>query len=274
MFRKKAAKLIPLDPDLPILPQDIMEWVQRARPIVEGKKRSFLAFPFWKQIYNDQANKIFVLAGRQVFKSTWLTDVLAYKATTNPGITLVYVTHDELSLSGFSNQKFRVGTLEQNPLLKLFVRGGGIGKISEVGFVNNSRVYLTTDHGGYVHVEGKSPSEVLLDEVQYQNLEFLPKLLESMSATKGKLKIVGIGGEGGSEEERIWLQTNQQEWQYDNPDWRDRLQFDDDGLIIDEYLKDILKGRWIAKSQNNSFHGYYLPQTIFSNNSTYNKRGF
>jgi len=265
MFRKKAAQLIPSEPHLPTLPKNIMSWIDKARPIVEGKKRSFLAFPFWRTIYSDDCNRIFVLAGRQVFKSTWLTDVLAHNVTTNSGVTLVYVTYDELSLSGFSNQKFRVGTLEQNPLLKLFVRGGSIGKISEVGFQNNSRIYLTTDNGGYVHVEGKSPSEVLLDEIQYHELEFLPKLLESMSATKGKLKMVGIGGEGGSEEERLWLQTDQRSWEYDNPDWREKLRFTPGiGLEMGDYLQDVLKGRWVSKKPENTlFHGYHLPQIHF-----------
>src|SRR3989304_5068370 len=237
MYRKKASRLIPHEPDLPKLPINILDWIKSARPMVEGRLRTFLSFPFWIDIYKDYANRILVMAGRQVFKSTWLTDVLAHGATTNAGATYVYVTHDELSLSGFSNQKFRISTLEQNPLLKLFVKGVGIGKISEVGFVNNSRVYLTTDQGGYIHVEGKSPQEVLLDEVQYQELEKLPKLNESMSQTKGKLKMVGIGGEGGSELERLWLETDQREWAYDDPNWRDKLRFEKGkGLIIDDYF--------------------------------------
>lgn len=265
MFRRKASHLTSSEAILPILPKNIMKWIENARPIAEGNKRSFLAFPFWKTIYYDNCDRIFLLAGRQVFKSTWLTDVLAHNATTNADVTLVYVTHDEASLSGFSNQKFRIGTLEQNPLLKLFVKGGGIGKISEIGFKNNSRIYLTTDNNGYVHVEGKSPSEVLLDEIQYQELEFLPKLLESMSATKGKLKMVGIGGEGGSEEERLWFHTDQRNWIYDDPDWREKLKFTPGkGLEIGDYLVDVLKGRWVSKNpENNLFHGYHLPQIHF-----------
>ena len=265
MFRKKASKLIPHEPDLPKLPTDFIEWTHVARPIVEGRKRTFLAFPFWIDIYKDQANRKFVLAGRQVFKSTYLADLLAYVATTMPGTTVVYVTYDEPSLSGFSNQKFRIGTLEQNPLLILYVRGGGVGRISEVGFVNNSRVYLTTDQGGFTHVEGKSPQIVVLDEAQYLELEKLPKLTESMSMTKGKLIIVGIGGEGGSELERLWLDTDQREWVYDDPNWRDKLRFEKGkGLIIDNYLKEVLKGRWIVKGKENPlFHGYHIPQYIF-----------
>src|SRR3972149_289327 len=265
MYRKKASKLIPYEPDLPKLPINILDWIKSARPIVEGKKRNFLASPFWIDIYNDPVNRLLIMAGRQVLKSTYLTDVFAFGAITSPGSTFVYVTFDELSLSGFSNQKFRIGTLEQNPMLKLYVRGGGVGKISEVGFVNNSRVYLTTDQGGYAHVEGKSPQEVLMDEVQYQDLQFLPKMQESMSHTKGKLKMVGRGGEGGSELERLWLQTDQREWMYDDPDWRDKLRFEKGkGLVIGDYLKDVLKGRWTVKGKENPiFHGYHIPQYIF-----------
>jgi len=264
MFRKKAAKLISHNPSLPELPKNISNWISTARPLVEGMRRSFLLFPFWLPIYEDTANRMFVLAGRQVFKSTWFTDILAHGATTKSGATLVYVTHDEISLSGFSNQKFRVGTMEQNPLLKMYVKGNGIGKISEIGFLNNARIYLTTDQNGYAHVEGKSPTEILLDEIQYQELEFLPKLIESMSATKGKLKMAGVGGESGSEQERIWLQTNQMEWKYEDPFWREQLQFDKNGLVIEEYLKRVLRGKWISqKPDNYLFHGYHLPQTIF-----------
>jgi hypothetical protein len=260
MFRKKAGKLIPTIPLLPILPLDITQWIQTARPIVEGKQRLFTPFPFWNDIYADTCNRIFVLASRQSHKSTWFADILAHKATTLPKSVQIYVTHDDESRSGFSNQKFRIGTLEQNPLLKSFVKGGGIGKISEIEFLNGSRIYLTTDNNGYGHVEGKSPSEILLDEFQYHDLEFLPKLFESMSSTKGKLKMAGIGGEGGSEEERLWLDTDQREWVYDDPDWRDLLQFDSSGLKIGDYLVDVLKGRWTPNGTNDLFHGYHLSQ--------------
>jgi len=49
---------------------------------------------------------------------------------------------------------------------------------------------------------------------------------------------------------------------------RDLLLFDNDGLIDDDYLEDVLKGRWIPqKPENTMYHGYHLPQTIFARNS-------
>ena len=54
------------------------------------------------------------------------------------------------------------------------------------------------------------------------------------------------------------------EWIYDDPNWRDNLQFDEKGLVIDNYLKETLSGRWIAQNPDVTLYsGYRLPQTIF-----------
>ena len=104
----------------------------------------------------------------------------------------------------------------------------------------------------------------ILDEAQYQDIEFFGKIHQTMMATKGKTKIFGIGGEGGSPYEKLWKETDQREWFYDDPDWREKLRFDKGGLIVDEYLKGILCGKWIAQNSSEHFHGYHIPQTIFS----------
>jgi len=253
-------------PILPKLPNNILQWIKIVRPKVEGKPRSFLAYPFWKEIYENPSHQIMVLAGRQVFKSTWFCDVLAFEATAKPNSTLLYVTYDEKNLEGFSNEKFRDITLKQNPLLMKFVKGPKVGNVHEVAFQNNSRILMITDENGYRQAEGKSANHILLDEIQYQELEFLPKLRETMTATKGKIKLVGIGGEAGSELEKIWLSTNQTEWQFENPYWRDKLEFDKNGLIYGDYLNDVLRGEWVSHAPDNYlFPGYHLPQTIFPN---------
>ena len=82
-------------------------------------------------------------------------------------------------------------------------------------------------------------------------------------ATKGRTKVFGIGGESGSPYEKLWKETDQREWFYDDPDWREKLQFDEKGLIVGDYLKDLLCGKWIAQNNSEFFHGYHIPQTIF-----------
>ena len=245
-------------------PKDFVTWSLEVRPIVEGNKRSFLICPFWEEIYKDLSSQIIVIGGRQIFKSTYCSDRLAYLTSTRDNCQAVYVGPDEHNLSAFSKAKFRIGCLQNNPKLRDFVVGKSLGNKNQVSFKNNSIVYLVTDEGGYVHVEGKSPAEIIVDEAQYHDLENWPKLNEAMATTHGNLKILGIGGEGGSEYERIWLESDQREWVYDDPNWRDRLQFDEKGLIVGSYLKDVQKGRWVAQApENESFHGYHLTQEIF-----------
>ena len=246
---------------LPKLPQDILEWIKVARPKVEGKVRNFLTCPFWIPIYQDVHDYQMIMGGRQIYKSTACTDFIAAGATSHDGIQVCYVTHDDRSLSMFSKQKLRIGTFLLNSVIAKFLRHPG--NVGEISLKNNSTIYLVTDNYQYRHLEGKSPSLCLIDEAQYQDLEHLGKVHQTMMATKGTLKILGIGGEAGSAYEKLWHETNQLEWEYDDQDWRNKLQFDENGLLTGDYLKDVLKGNWVAqKPENTLFHGYHIPQTI------------
>jgi len=248
--------------DLPQLSSDILQWVEQARPFVDGNKRDFRIIPFWIPIYQDNSDFVMIMGGRQIYKSTACTDIIAKEATTKPGNQICYITHDEKNLSAFSKQRLRVGTFLTNPDLCKFLRNPG--NVGEVSLKNNSTIYLTTDNYQYRHVEGKSPTLCVLDEAQYQDIVHYGKVTQTMMATKGKIRIFGIGGESGSAYERLWLQTNQMEWHYDDPCWREKLQFDQNGLVVDNYLADVLKGKWIAQNPNaDMYHGYQIPQTIF-----------
>lgn len=249
--------------NLPKLPRDFLEWIKIARPQVEGIKRSFLVAPFWVPIYENQADFIMVMGGRQIYKSTYCTDCLAFEATSNPGVQACYVSFDEPNLSSFSKQKLQVGTFLQNPILCLFPRHK-TGNVHEISLKIGSTIYLTTDIHEYKHVEGKSLNLCILDEAQYQDIQFIGKVYQTMMATKGKIKVLGIGGEAGSPYEKLWLKTNQMEWKYDDPNWRGGLQFDENGLVVGNYLTDGLSGKWMAQNPKaTSYHGYHLPQTIF-----------
>ena len=248
---------------LPVLPKDLLEWIKVARPQVDGRERSFLVAPFWVPIYKDTHNFVMIIGGRQIFKSTACTDFIAAEATANPGVQVCYVTHDERNLAAFSRQKLQVGTFRQNETLAKFPRHS-FGNVGEISLKNDSTIYCTTDNFEYRHVEGKSLSLCMLDEAQYQDIQHIGKVHQTMMSTKGKLKILGLGGESGSPYEKLWRQTNLMEWIYDDPSWRDKLQFDNNGLIIDEYLKDVLKGRWVPQRPSvTMFQGYHIPQTIF-----------
>jgi hypothetical protein len=263
MFRKKASKLRNDDEDLPKLERDFVSWSLKCRQKVEGRKRKFL-LPMWGAIYEDPSNFLMIVSGRQVFKSTFFGDKLAHNATTIPGSTSVYVTHDDESLSSFSSDKFRQSTLEDNPVIKQFVKGSTLGRTTRVPFRNGSVVYLVTDENGFKHVEGKSPYLVILDEAQDLDLQYWPRLRESMATTQGRILLGGIGGEQGTQYYEFWKSTNQMEWIYKNESWRDKLEYNSEGLVWDDYLLDTCSGEWIASEPGDgSRHGYHLPQRMF-----------
>lgn len=262
VLQAEVAKRNTLEP-LPEMPKDLMAWCMQKRKIVEGKKREFM-LPMWQAIYEDHHPFIMIVGGRQIFKSTFFGDKLGHMGTTRRGSTGIYVTHDDESLSAFSNDKYRAAVLEDNPDILRYVKGSKLGQIHRIAYRIGSKTYLVTDERGFKHVEGKSPDILILDEGQYLEFEHWTKVRESMATTQGKVIIGGIGGEQGSEYHNFWLSTNMMEWEFEDPYWRDKLQFDNNGLIWGDYLLEVMKGKWVAKNpEAHNRHGYHLPQTIF-----------
>jgi len=271
--------------ELPKVPDDILDWIREVRPKAEGRTRVIM--PPWRDIYNDPSYNKFILGGRQIFKSTYTTDVLAFEATTMRNAQLVYVTYDDVNKAGFSRQKLQIGTFDGSEILKKFPRFR-LGSVGEISLKNDSTIYITTDHGQYHHVEGKSAQHVMLDEAQYQDMQYFDRIPLIMTITQGKVSVLGVGGEAGSPYEQLWRDTDQREWVFDNnkdytdsdgqvfkgQGWRDDLIFGEVkdeftektkwGLIADNRLMGIMSGRWKAMAPQNevNWHGYHIPQHI------------
>jgi hypothetical protein len=282
---KQFPEILKSQEKLPEVPDDIIDWIREVRPKAEGKKRVIM--PPWRDIYNDDFNNKFILGGRQIFKSTYTTDVLAFEATTKRNSQLVYVTYDDVNKAGFSRQKLQIGTFDGSDILKQFPRNR-LGNVGEISLKNNSTIYITTDHGQYHHVEGKSASHIMLDEAQYQDMQYFDRVPLVMTITQGKISVLGVGGEAGSPYEQLWRDTDQREWVFDNSEdyvdsagivfkgqgWRNDLIFgeikDEDtektkwGLIADDKLMKIMSGRWKATEPQKSrdWHGFHIPQMI------------
>jgi hypothetical protein len=197
-LKKKTGNFV----DSIALPTNPLEWIEKARPVVEGKKRTFYNAPFWRDIYLDNHHSKIIIGGRQIYKSTYISDILACEATSTPGIQTGYVTFNQYNLTGFSKQKLQIGTFSQNPILAKFPRNK-LGNMGEISLKNGSTIYCMTDNNQYIHVEGKSLSHCILDEAQYQDIGHLEKVRQTMMATKGRLTILGLGGEIGSPYEKV-----------------------------------------------------------------------
>jgi len=250
---------------LPILKSNTLEWIEQARHTVGYVSRNMDLTPFWREVYEDNHPNIMLVCGRQTYKTTFCTDKLANMATSRPRSEVCLVEDNETHLSAVSKQRLRVETFLQNPMLRQFLRYDR-GNIGEISLANDSTIYCVTDEGEYKKVEGKSLQVLMLDETQYQDVQFLEKAQYSLFQTKGRMYMLGIGGEAGSEYHKMWERTDQREWIYEDKFWREKLTFDGNGAITNtnDELKSFLAGSWKSqKPENTQFRGYHLPQTIF-----------
>lgn len=250
---------------VPIMPLNAVEWMAFARPTVGSLDRNFNLTPFWIDIYEDNHPNIMLICGRQTFKTTFCSDMLANSVTSKPRTEACYVADNEPHLSAFSRQRFRIETFMQNIRLRPFLRHDR-ANIGEISLINDSTVYLVTDEGQYQKVEGKSLQLLMFDETQYQDVQFLQKAMYALFQTKGRLYLLGIGGEAGSDYHKLWARTDQREWIYHDKYWYDKIQRDARGNITndEDKLRTILSGHWVPqKPENTQFRGYHVPQTLF-----------
>ena len=251
---------------LPSLPTNTLKWIEQARPMIGGTARRFDLAPFWIDVYEDNHPNKVIVNGRQTFKSTYGTDRIAAFATSNSNKEVTYVLDREDRARAWSKQRLRRDTFLANPILRQFLEYSYRANVEDISLRNNSVIYVRTDEGEYGRVEGLTNWLLLLDECQYQDLQFITKATYSLSQTKGHLECLGVGGEAGSEWHKMWTKSDQREWIYDNPNWRDLLLFDSEGNISNskDELKAALAGRWVAtRPENFEYRGYHMPQTIF-----------
>ena len=248
----------------PQLPTDNLEWIKKARPYVGNVKRNFEWEPFWVDVYKDKSPNIVVVNGRQTFKSTFGTDIIGCYATSHDNVEVTYIVDREDRVSAWSKQRFRKDTMLRNDLLIPFLMHGR-ANVGEINLTNNSVVYVRTDENEYNNVQGMTNWLMVYDECQYQELQFRAAALYSMTMTKGQCYYLGIGGEAGSEWYKLWKKSDQREWVFDDPNWREKLKFDKEGYLKNKNPKKVVSGKWVAKHpENKEYRGYHMPQTIFA----------
>ena len=255
------AAQLPLD-----IPDNVLDFITEFRPKIGRTPLTFNHAPFWIEPMMDECPDIMFINGRQTFKTTNSSSLIAWIALFKPGCEVTWVADDENHRGAFSEKRLREETFLANPKLEQFLPHGQ-ANVGRIRLLNGSTIYLVTDENKYHAVEGHSNEVLVLDEAQAQDIGFLPVAMYSLSKTHGRLYIFGIGGEAGSPYEKRWRRTDQREWIYNDKNWRDKLEFDAFGNItnVPDEMEKILAGRWVKQNPNASGeqHGYHFPQEIF-----------
>lgn len=261
-----------LQNELPILPKDRMEWEYYCRPKIKGQKNRLKYLPMLKEIVLDEHPFIMGILARQWGKTaTLIGSDLAYHATINYDYDQLYLNFKDAPLKTFSENKFRQDVFGTWPLsLMIKSSKNTFGSMERVTMQTRSIIDMLLPGPQWQNVLGKSPMKMKIDEGQDHNWEGFQNARDAQSDTFGDVAIFGVGGFQDTEYDNIWKTTNQCDWHfkdnkpyknYDNMSWRKKLSFNSDGLIYDDYLYDVLDGKYIPNAPKNySRHGYRLSQ--------------
>ena len=264
-IEKRIAEIEAQADESELAPENLLKFIEEYRPMIGRKPLNFKQDPFWMEPLQDPHPHQMFVNGRQTYKTTNCSSLISKIALNKPGCEVTYVVDDENHRSAFSEQRLRQETFMANPKMARYLPNGK-ANVGRIKLTNGSVIYLVTDENKYHAVEGKSNEALILDEAQAQDIGFLPVAMYSLSKTHGRVYCFGIGGEAGSEYHRMWKRTDQREWVYDDPEWRERLHFDAFGAITndEEELQEILAGKWVAQNPTNvDYRGYHFPQEMF-----------
>jgi len=250
--------------ELPTLPTNTLDWIEKARPLVGKLVRDFRWEPFWIDVYEDTTPNIVITNARQTYKSTFGTDKIGCYSTTHPNSEVTYVVDRMDRANAWSKQRFRKDTMLKNSQLKLFLPQGR-ANVGEINLNNDAVVYVRTDENEYNNVQGMTNEMMFFDECQYQELQYRREALNSMVQTKGQAFYTGIGGEKGSQWHTMWKDSDQREWVFNDKYWREKLKFDNMGNLSNEHPENIMAGRWVAQAPHNTlYRGYHMSQSMFA----------
>lgn len=261
-----------LEDELPPLPKNRIEWEYYCRPKIKGEKNRLKYLPMLKAIVLDQHPFVMGVIGRQWGKTaTLIGSDLAYNATINYDYDQLYLNFKEPNLKTFSENKFRQDVFGTWPLSK-YIRSsqGKLGSMERVTMRTRSIIDMLLPGPDWQNVQGKSPKKMMVDESQDHDWQGFQNAREAQADVFGDVSIFGVGGYQDTEYHNIWKTTDQREYQfkrsenylgYPDMSWRADLEFNDEGLIYDDYMIDVLDGEYIPEAPKNfARHGYHLSQ--------------
>lgn len=255
---------------LPILPKDRIEWEYHCRSKIKGEPNRLAYLPMMMKIIKDTHPFQMYLLARQWGKTTMIGTDLGYYATTNTDYDQTYVNFKLDNLRTFSENKFRQDLFGTEPLSHYISGVSKLGAMNRVVTKKRSVIDMILTGHMWENLLGKSNRRLVVDEGQDIDWDGFQNARETQADTFGDLVIAGVGGFVDTQYHNIWQSTNQMEYSfkyndmyegYDNMSWRNKLQFDENGLVYGDYMKEILDGDWIPeKEKNSSRHGYHLSQ--------------
>ncbi len=204
--RKQAHKGKKLAP--PPIPDNIIEFVTKYR-ILKKKPYSLRGREMLCGIYQSRAQQINIVKARQMGLTVFAENWLLHHLLKYPGTSGLYTSDRMDHVLEFSRRIKEA--IKRSPKIKLWAL-----KMTNlrIDFVNGSTLHMVSSWNGFEEARGFAIDFAVVDEAQSSDLEALPVLKETLSASIHKrLLVIGTGSLEGDEWWKEWHRGTQFQWQ-------------------------------------------------------------
>jgi len=92
------------------IPNNVLDFIKQFRPKIGREPLNFNHSPFWIEPMMDECPDIMFINGRQTFKTTNSSSLIAWTALFKPGCEVTWVADDENHRGAFSEKRLREET--------------------------------------------------------------------------------------------------------------------------------------------------------------------
>lgn len=238
---------------------------------LDGKPFSVEAVPYMIPIINCGAEKMILMTGRQVGKSTTLSATILVEQTAIPHYRTLYVAPRGEQVQQFSGDRL-AHMITNSPLIQQnFVDSSVSQRVTTKEFLNGSMVFLRSCYHTADATRGLSANSIFIDEVQDIILDNIP-VIEECAARKNPKRMIFCGTPKTFDNaiEKIWEQSSQHYWAIKCPHcnfWNVPIQIEnlgEDFLCCAKCKKEICatNGEYVAKYPDRAFVGYHISQAM------------
>lgn len=238
---------------------------------LDGKPFSVASVPYMIPIINCGSEKMILMTGRQVGKSTTLSATILTEQTAIPHYRTLYVAPRGDQVTQFSGDRLAHMITHSPMIQRYFVNSKVVQQSHAKGFTNGSMTFLRSCYHTADGIRGISANSIFIDEVQDIILDNIP-VIEECSARKNPKRMIFCGTPKTFDNaiQKLWEQSTQHYWALKCPHcnfWNVPIQLENLGpeyLCCAKCKKQLnaIKGEYVAKHTNREFVGYHISQAM------------
>lgn len=240
---------------------------------LDGKPFSLKGLPYMVDIMDTETERMLLMTGRQVAKSTTVSATATTELASHPFWRALYVAPRNDQVSQFVNDKLSP-MLHNSPLIKRwYLNSACKDQTMAKELLNGSMIYMRSCYHNADGIRGISANSVYIDEVQDIILDNIP-VIEECTARKNPKRMTFCGTPKTFDNciQQLWDQTTQHYWAMKCEGcglWNVPILVENlgpDGVICKHCgkLLNVAGGQYVAKYPGRPFIGYHISQAMIA----------